>query len=877
MPARPRARRRVVLVAAAVLAQTLFVSLAGAASAAGPRANDDSEVVSGELFDPASLPSGLATSARAKANHRALEKAALHRPASPGRKPATGGAGAASGASIASVAPGIGLLHTYPQLGNYDATGGMVGGKVVYGTPERVYADYHLPTDMHVWNWENPSFFAIPNNQYYFGSTVSSSIYQGRWVAAMMSFVGPGDGCTTGYMNVAVSTSTDPLKPWIRYHLSIGDAWSDSIRIGVSDNKVVLSTNRWDLDVNADTCLGSPFEGARLRVMDWSDLLDGGTLTTKDVSPSTPTNYFNLFPATNVPTASSTTSGTTLYIAGEKFASSTWGHVVLQTITGSAKSGSAVLARNEDLTASGQVPLLTSPPTSIAAFQGGSGYLDERLQSATYRSGRLWISSNASCTILADGPRACARFNLLNTSVTPATSLENAYLADVERDTFLPMVGFARDGGAYFTVAASSAIAYEPINELATFRPSGSLLVGGADEVSIWDGEQVFPFDYFGATGSIMPIPNDSGGVIAVYSATADQFLSTSWATQLRGGLTGDPGGSFAKVGNGSGFIANSYVGAILRPSSTSPIVAFRFSAAPDVESTPGGPHLIYGKDFPSKTLFSWDLSLADIGGVPDPTSVTLYVQWQTADGTWSTPISSTQQIDKVNPDASVPRVAFTTGTIGSKVPIKFSWSGTDDASGIGTWQYLQRQLEPTPSENHPVNYPATTLTLTKSLTTGSSYAYDVEVDPIDRAGNFGQESPVTFSLASVPSSTNIVYAKTWSTASSSSYLGGSTRYASSAGATVTYTFTGRAIGFVSTKGPSRGKAEIWIDDVKVTTVDLYSSTTKYRQLAYQTSWLAAGPHKIMVKVLGTSGRPRVDFDSFLKVYTPSWATAPTP
>ncbi|HJP65839.1 MAG TPA: hypothetical protein VKA30_05995, partial [Actinomycetota bacterium] len=497
MSVRTRARRVAAFLAAAVLAESLV--LAGVANAAGAaQTKGDSEIVTGELFDPMAIRPGKAVQARIQANQRAMAHATGRRPAHPGRPSARGTAeptaatSGLTGPAIASVPAGMSVYHLEPQLDAYDATGGMVGSKVVYGTPDHVFADYHLPGDRHITNWDNASFFAIPGNQYYFGATVSSSIYQGRWVAAMPSFVGPGGGCTTGYMNVAVSTSTDPLKPWIRYHLSIGDAWSDSIRIGVSDNKVVLSTNRWDLDVNADTCLGSPFEGARLRVMDWADLLDGGTLTTKDVSPSSPTNYFNLVPATNVPTASSTTSGATLYIAGEKLVT-TWGKVVLQTITGSAKSGSAALARNEDLTTAGKVNALTLPPDTIAAFSTGNGFMDERILSATYRSGRLWIASNDGCTILGDGPRACARFILLNTSVTPATKLESALLADVERDTFLPTVGFARDGGAYFTVAASSAIAQAPINELSTFRPSGSLLVGGPDEVPIWTGEQVYP------------------------------------------------------------------------------------------------------------------------------------------------------------------------------------------------------------------------------------------------------------------------------------------------------------------------------------------------------------------------------------------------
>jgi hypothetical protein len=142
-----------------------------------------------------------------------------------------------------------------------------------------------------------------------------------------------------------------------------------------------------------------------------------------------------------------------------------------------------------------------------------------------------------------------------------------------------------------------------------------------------------------------------------------------------------------------------------------------------------------------------------------------------------------------------------------------------------------------------------------------------MSIEAQDKVARLADSPSTTASVSSVPSSANITFVKTWSTSTYSKYLGGSTRYASSAGATVTYAFTARAIAFVSTKAASRGKAEVWIDGVKKATIDLYSATTKYRQIVYQASWATVGAHTIMIKVLGTSGRPRIDFDSFLKAY----------
>lgn len=35
---------------------------------------------------------------------------------------------------------------------------------------------------------------------------------------------------------------------------------------------------------------------------------------------------------------------------------------------------------------------------------------------------------------------------------------------------------------------------------------------------------------------------------------------------------------------------------------------------------------------------------------------------------------------------------------------------------------------------------------------------------------------------------------------------------------------------WVATKGPNRGKAEVWVGSVKIKSIDLYSSTTRARR-----------------------------------------------
>ena len=50
-------------------------------------------------------------------------------------------------------------------------------------------------------------------------------------------------------------------------------------------------------------------------------------------------------------------------------------------------------------------------------------------------------------------------------------------------------------------------------------------------------------------------------------------------------------------------------------------------------------------------------------------------------------------------------------------------------------------------------------------------------------------------------------------------------------------------------------------DGAKVTTLDLASTTTSYRQVAYHRSWPTAGPHTLRLVVEGTAGRRMHDID----------------
>jgi hypothetical protein len=93
-------------------------------------------------------------------------------------------------------------------------------------------------------------------------------------------------------------------------------------------------------------------------------------------------------------------------------------------------------------------------------------------------------------------------------------------------------------------------------------------------------------------------------------------------------------------------------------------------------------------------------------------------------------------------------------------------------------------------------------------------------------------------------------------------------RAASAAGARATLTFSGSSVAFVTTRGPDRGKAEIWLDGVKIKTIDLYAASQGTRRIVYVRNNLAVGEHTLQIRVVGAksgaSSGTRVDIDAFV-------------
>jgi len=125
---------------------------------------------------------------------------------------------------------------------------------------------------------------------------------------------------------------------------------------------------------------------------------------------------------------------------------------------------------------------------------------------------------------------------------------------------------------------------------------------------------------------------------------------------------------------------------------------------------------------------------------------------------------------------------------------------------------------------------------------------------------------PIVQTLLTQQTSSSVTWSGTWNTVSSTNASGGSVRYSTSAGAAVTYRFTGSSVAWVSALGLGRGSAKVYLDGVYVRTINLEASSGHSRAIVFGRNWAGNGSHTLRIVVAGTAGHPRVDVDAFVRL-----------
>jgi hypothetical protein len=235
----------------------------------------------------------------------------------------------------------------------------------------------------------------------------------------------------------------------------------------------------------------------------------------------------------------------------------------------------------------------------------------------------------------------------------------------------------------------------------------------------------------------------------------------------------------------------------------------------------------------------------------------------------WS--FTTTASTDLTAPTVQPPNESFIANTqlSSSGIRTEVVWSASDDDSGVASYELQQSTNGGAYQDVRLLAPTATSIKL--SLSPGSTYQFRLRTT--DSAGNQSEwVSGTPFTVEDYQqSSTAVAYVGGWTEQLLSTAYGGSVEFAEGVGGErATFSFTGSEVAWIAPKGPDRGKPEVWVDGIKVTTVDLYKSS-ETPQMAVFTRSVSPGSHTVEIRALGTksssSTGTRVDVDAFFTLH----------
>ncbi|WP_043506741.1 peptidoglycan recognition protein [Streptomyces glaucescens] len=208
---------------------------------------------------------------------------------------------------------------------------------------------------------------------------------------------------------------------------------------------------------------------------------------------------------------------------------------------------------------------------------------------------------------------------------------------------------------------------------------------------------------------------------------------------------------------------------------------------------------------------------------------------------------------DTTLPTLTTPKLALRIGTVSTTaVPVTLSWKATDDKALLNT-----KLLSPATA-----TFSAAATLSNRTAKPGAAATWSMRAQ--DYAGNYRDASAAYTPV--ILQETSAVKTGTWTTRSSTSYLGGTSYSSGSKGASLSWTFTGRSASWVVSRASTSGQVYVYVDGVKVSTVDLKSSSTLYRQAIWTKTWSTSAKHTVKIVVVGTTGRPTITTDGLVYI-----------
>lgn len=243
--------------------------------------------------------------------------------------------------------------------------------------------------------------------------------------------------------------------------------------------------------------------------------------------------------------------------------------------------------------------------------------------------------------------------------------------------------------------------------------------------------------------------------------------------------------------------------------------------------------------------------------------------KWLDENGNWSDTVDMPITLDTVAPAVDPPAQQLVAGTTvsGGKVVIRVPLAAEDSLSGVADVDLNQR-TDNGSWANVPVPLPGVTITpaatsVDRLLAPGHAYTFRARgVDNATNSSDWATGQKLSLKVRQEANAL-VTYSGSWVKRSSTHFWGGAVRSSVKSGATAATTFTGRSLAWVTTYGPDRGRAEIYVNGVLAGTIDLYSPTVTNKVVAWAGNWSSSVARTVTIKVVSNDGR-RVDVDAFV-------------
>ncbi|HEY7590709.1 MAG TPA: hypothetical protein VH723_06935 [Candidatus Limnocylindrales bacterium] len=317
-------------------------------------------------------------------------------------------------------------------------------------------------------------FFILPTDPitFAFDPRVVYDSLHGRWIATDVSFdcepIPDFADVGSGYLDIAVSSTSDPTGEWTSWFIQYGDVLPDYPMLGTSTDKAAIGSNLFGLEaLDPGTCgpSGDLFGGTALDVFPWADLLAGGELNFHhEEIPDGSTAR----PALQTPATSATIHGVNIKFVGpgpdnwnaENFKitgtiSSTVDTIVVARYDMSA-GVPGVLGGFDAAVLAPRQPGEEPPNTAVDTIDDA---VDGRPTDAIWQNGHLFFVSTYRCTPIipsTDVERDCIRVSDVNTNGATPVKVQDFLINEAGRDLFHGGIGITLNGDLHVTYTRSS-------------------------------------------------------------------------------------------------------------------------------------------------------------------------------------------------------------------------------------------------------------------------------------------------------------------------------------------------------------------------------------------------------------------------------------